>query len=63
MRVNTLPGYERIDLASSRDRLHALWAACYRRAAERPLPFPLEVRVQAMTQAVEAVLACPFQVY
>ncbi|MCA1826677.1 MAG: MBL fold metallo-hydrolase [Myxococcales bacterium] len=28
----------------TRDRLHALWAACYRRAAETPLPFPLEVR-------------------
>ena len=28
----------------TRDRLHALWAACYRRAAEKPLPFPLEVR-------------------
>jgi glyoxylase-like metal-dependent hydrolase (beta-lactamase superfamily II) len=25
-------------------RLHALWAACYARAAEKPLPFPLEVR-------------------
>ena len=28
----------------TRDRLQALWAACYQRAAERPLPFPLEVR-------------------
>jgi ribonuclease BN (tRNA processing enzyme) len=27
----------------TRDRLQALWAACYARAAERPLPFPLEV--------------------
>jgi len=26
------------------ERLHALWAACYARAAERLLPFPLEVR-------------------
>lgn len=25
-------------------RLHALWSACYARAAEKPLPFPLEVR-------------------
>jgi ribonuclease BN (tRNA processing enzyme) len=28
----------------TRDRLHALWAACYARAAEKSLPFPLEVR-------------------
>lgn len=28
----------------TRDRLHALWAACYRRAAEKPLPFALTVR-------------------
>jgi glyoxylase-like metal-dependent hydrolase (beta-lactamase superfamily II) len=28
----------------TRDRLHALWAACYASAAERPLPFPLEIR-------------------
>ena len=28
----------------TRDRLQALWAACYARAAARPLPFPLEVR-------------------
>jgi ribonuclease BN (tRNA processing enzyme) len=28
----------------SAQRLHALWAACYARAAEKPLPFPLEVR-------------------
>ena len=28
----------------TRARLHALWAACYARAAEKPLPFPLEVR-------------------
>ena len=27
----------------TRDRLNALWAACYRRAAEKPLPFPLTV--------------------
>ena len=27
----------------TRVRLHALWAACYRRAAEKPLPFPLTV--------------------
>ena len=27
----------------TRERLHALWAACYRRAAEKPLPFPLTV--------------------
>ena len=28
----------------TRDRLYALWAACYRRAAERELPFPLEIQ-------------------
>ena len=28
----------------TRDRLQALWAACFERAAARPLPFPLEVR-------------------
>jgi glyoxylase-like metal-dependent hydrolase (beta-lactamase superfamily II) len=28
----------------TRERLHALWAACYSSAAERPLPFALEVR-------------------
>ena len=28
----------------TRDRLQALWAACFERAAGRPLPFPLEVR-------------------
>ena len=28
----------------TRDRLHALWAACFERAAARPLPFALEVR-------------------
>ncbi|HEY6912981.1 MAG TPA: MBL fold metallo-hydrolase [Myxococcales bacterium] len=28
----------------TRDRLHALWAACYASAAARPLPFSLEVR-------------------
>ncbi len=28
----------------TRDRLQALWAACYARAATLPLPFPLEVR-------------------
>jgi len=27
----------------TRARLHALWAACYARAAEKPLPFPLEI--------------------
>jgi ribonuclease BN (tRNA processing enzyme) len=27
----------------TRERLQALWAACYASAAERPLPFPLEV--------------------
>jgi len=26
------------------ERLHALWSACYARAAEKPLPFPVEVR-------------------
>lgn len=28
----------------TREALHALWAACYARAAARPLPFALEVR-------------------
>jgi ribonuclease BN (tRNA processing enzyme) len=28
----------------TRDRLHALWASCYARAAQGPLPFPLEIR-------------------
>ena len=28
----------------TRERLQALWAACYSRAAEKPLQFPLEVR-------------------
>jgi ribonuclease BN (tRNA processing enzyme) len=28
----------------TKDRLQALWAACYAAAAERPLPFALEVR-------------------
>jgi ribonuclease BN (tRNA processing enzyme) len=28
----------------TRERLHALWSACYARAATLPLPFPLEVR-------------------
>ena len=27
----------------TRDRLHALWSACYARAADKPLGFPLEV--------------------
>ena len=28
----------------TRERLHALWSACYRGAAEEPLPFPLDVQ-------------------
>jgi len=39
----------------TRDRLHALWSACYARAAEKPLPFPLEVR--ELRPGDQAVLA------
>lgn len=33
-------------------RLHALWAACYARAAERPLPFPLSVHELSAGQSI-----------
>jgi glyoxylase-like metal-dependent hydrolase (beta-lactamase superfamily II) len=37
----------------TRARLHALWAACYANAAERPLPFPLEVHEILPGQAAQ----------
>jgi ribonuclease BN (tRNA processing enzyme) len=39
--------------AGTRERLHALWAACYADAAAKELPFPLEVRELAPGDSVE----------
>jgi ribonuclease BN (tRNA processing enzyme) len=37
----------------ARERLHALWAACYASAAAKPLPFPLEVLELSPGDAVQ----------
>ncbi|MGZ6123991.1 MAG: MBL fold metallo-hydrolase, partial [Myxococcales bacterium] len=46
----------------TRERLQALWAACYAAAADRPLPFALEVREVAPGDRLE-LLGRPVRVF
>src|SRR5439155_1399530 len=46
----------------TRERLQALWAACYAAAAERPLPFAVEVRELSPGDRVE-ILGRTVQVF